>query len=202
MIQIKIELSDDISQEVEKGLSVLEAIKQIDKKLSKKAIAVKINDKLIDLTSILEEDTKLEIITFDDIEGQEIYNHTTSHIMAQAVQELFNEVKLGIGPSIENGFYYDFDYNGSFTPDDLEKIEKKMKEIIKLNLPFKRTEISKQEAIKIFSKRDEKYKLELIAELEEDAIISYYQQGGFIDLCRGPDLPGICYIKALKLLVI
>ncbi len=146
----------------------------------------------------LPDGTKKEI-TFDSPEGKEIYRHSASHIMAQAVKDLFPAAKATIGPAIEDGFYYDFDFERGFTPEDLEKIEGRMSEIIKANKPFVRKEMSRADAVKLFTEMGEPYKVEIINELEADTV-SLYDQGGFIDLCRGPHVPSTGYIKAFRLL--
>lgn len=171
----------------------------------KQAVAVKIKGELKDLSFIyssldkLKDDEGIEIITPHSSEGLEILRHSTAHIMAHAVKELFPQVKVTIGPAIEDGFYYDFDKDEPFTEEDLTKIERKMQEIIKARNPFTRKEISKEEAIKLFSSLGETYKLEIIDEIEDDNI-SIYEEGGFIDLCRGPHVPHTGIVKAFKLL--
>ena len=160
----------------------------------------KVNGRLVDLTLVPEDVDDIELLDFSSPEGREVYWHTTSHIMAQAVKELFPDVKVTIGPAIENGFYYDFDTQGrTFTPEDLKKIEKKMKEIIKRNLPLRREELPKEKAIELFKKLGEDYKIEILNEIEDDKV-SVYWQGDFVDLCRGPHLPSTGFVKAVKLL--
>ncbi len=160
----------------------------------------RVNGKLVDLALVPEEAGEVELLDFSSPEGREVYWHTSSHIMAQAVKELFPEVKVTIGPAIENGFYYDFDTQGrTFTPEDLKKIEKKMKEIIKKNLPLRREELSREEAIELFKKLGEDYKVEILNEIEDEKV-SVYWQGDFVDLCRGPHLPSTGFVKAIKLL--
>ena len=161
-------------------------------------IAAKINGSMIDLSSPLAEDAKLKFISCDSTEGQDILRHSTSHIMAQAVQELYPGVKISIGPSIENGFYYDFDYERSFTPEDLEKIETRMRKIVAQDLPLERKELSKQEALKFYQEKGENYKVELLEEMDDENI-SVYSQGNFTDLCRGPHIPSTGKAKAFKL---
>ena len=161
-------------------------------------IAAKVNGSMLDLSSPLTEDAKLEFISCDSTEGQDILRHSTSHIMAQAVQELYPGIKISIGPSIENGFYYDFDYERSFTPEDLEKIETRMKEIIAKDLPIERKELSKQEALKFYQEKGENYKVELLEEMDDEKI-SVYSQSNFTDLCRGPHIPSTGKAKAFKL---
>ncbi len=161
-------------------------------------IAAKVNGSMLDLSSPLTEDAKLEFISCDSTEGQDILRHSTSHIMAQAVQELYPGIKISIGPSIENGFYYDFDYERSFTPEDLEKIETRMKEIMAKDLPIERKELSKQEALKFYHEKGENYKVELLEEMDDEKI-SVYSQSNFTDLCRGPHIPSTGKAKAFKL---
>ena len=160
----------------------------------------KVDGKLVDLALVPEDAEEVELLDFSSPEGKEVYWHTTSHIMAQAVKELFPDVKVTIGPAIENGFYYDFDTQGrTFTPEDLKKIEKKMKEIIKKNLPLRREELPKEKAIELFRKLGEDYKIEILNEIDDDKV-SVYWQGDFVDLCRGPHLPSTGFVKAVKLL--
>ena len=164
-----------------------------------KAVAVRVNGNLLDLSRPLTQDAQMEVVGPDDAEALDILRHSTSHIMAEAVRSLFPGVKVTIGPSIENGFYYDFDYDKSFTPEDLPKIEKRMKEIIKKREPFIRKEMSRQDAIKMFRDMGEPYKVELLEELDADTV-SLYEQGDFVDLCRGPHIPSTGKVPAFKLL--
>lgn len=165
------------------------------------AVAIRHNGRLLDISELpkLPEDAEVEAVTVDSPEGLELYRHSTSHVMAHAVKDLFPDVKIAIGPAIEDGFYYDFDAERSFTPEDLEKIEKRMKEIIKENNPFRRLILPKDEAIEVFRRRGETYKVELIEEIEDDEV-SLYEEGDFVDLCRGPHLPSTGRIRAFKLL--
>jgi threonyl-tRNA synthetase len=167
-------------------------------KLPFKPVAAELDARSIDLSTRLERDCCVSFIRPESEQGLDIYRHSTSHVMAQAVQELYPGVKVTIGPSIEDGFYYDFDYNGTFSPEDLEKIEKKMEEIAGRNLPFVRTVLSKQDAIDFFKKRGEDYKVEIISEIPEDTV-SVYEQGPFTDLCRGPHVPSTGMLRAFKL---
>ncbi len=176
-----------------------DVIKANDSELAKKALAVKVNGQKKDLADKPNENDEMEIITFEISEGKEIFFHSSSHIMAQAVQLLFPDTKLAIGPAIEEGFYYDFDTEHTFTPDDFRTIEKKMKEIVRENLPFQKRTLKKEEAIALFQKRGEIYKIELLNELPDEEV-TIYQQGDFIDLCRGPHVPSTGKIKAFKLL--
>ena len=196
--KIKVILPGKSKKEYERGISVSDILKDVDSRSRDDAVAARINGEIADLSKVLDGNSEIEILTFDSEEGRKVFWHSTSHVMAQAVQDLFPEVKLAIGPSIEQGFYYDFDKNEPFTPDDLEKIENKMEQIIKADYPFKRIELSKENAIELFSKRKEKYKLELISEIPEEQVI-LYQHDNFVDLCRGPHLPSTGRIKAFKL---
>ena len=198
---IKVELKDGSMLEIEQGMSVLDVAKKISEGLARNAMAGKVDGEVKDLRYKLEKDCKLEILTFDDIEGKKAYWHTTAHIMAQAVKRLYGEnVKLTIGPSIENGFYYDFDVEKPISENDFEKIEEEMKKIIKEDLPLERYTLPREDAIKLMKEMDEPYKVELIEELPQDEEISFYKQGDFTDLCAGPHLISPGKIKAVKLL--
>ena len=198
---IKITLKDGSIKEVEKGISIIDLAKQISEGLARVATCGKVNGKVEDLRHELNEDCNLEILTFDsDIDGKKAYWHTTSHIMAQAIKRLFPKTKLTIGPSIDEGFYYDFDVEKPFTEEDKENIEKEMKKIIKEDLPIERYTLPRDEAIAFMKEKDEKYKVELIEDLPEDAEISFYKQGEFTDLCAGPHLMSTGKVKAIKIL--
>ncbi len=196
---IKVTLKDGSSMEVEKGSSILEVAKKISEGLARNATAGMVNGEVKDLRYVLEDDCELNILTFDAIEGKKAYWHTTSHILAQAVKRLYPDVKLTIGPAIENGFYYDFDSELTFTPEILEKLEEEMKKIIKEDLEIKRFTLSREEAIKLMKERKEDYKVELIEELPDEEEISFYEQGEFVDLCAGPHLLSTGKVKAIKL---
>lgn len=196
---IKITLKDGSAKEIERGLTVLEAAEGISQGLARNATAGEVNGKVVDLRYVLDEDCKLNILTFDDQAGRQAYWHTTSHIMAQAVKRLYPETKLAIGPSIETGFYYDFDVETPFTAEQLQKIEKEMDNIIREDLPIERFTLSRDEALKLMEGNGEIYKVELIQELPEDAVISFYRQGEFTDLCAGPHLMSTGKVKAVKL---
>jgi len=196
---IKITLPDGSVKEEPKGITIGDFAYSIGKRLGKEAVAAKVDGEPADLAERLEKDVCLQILTADDDEGLEVYRHTASHIMAQAVQELFNGTQVTIGPVIENGFYYDFDYDGHFTPDDFGKIEAKMAEIIKADIPVVREVISKEEAVRLFESKGESYKVEIIKAIE-DKNVSLYRQGGWVDLCRGPHLPTTGRVRAFKLL--
>lgn len=196
---IKVKLIDGCMKEIEEGSNGYSLAASISKKLAKEAIAAKINGKLVDLNHGLKNDDKVEIITADSEDGIEIIRHSTAHVMAQAVKRIYGNVKLAIGPTIKNGFYYDFDLDISLTQDDLKKIEDEMNKIINEDLKFKRDDVSREEALKIMSEKGEYYKVELINALDESEKISLYEQGDFTDLCRGPHIPSTKFIKAFKL---
>lgn len=193
--KIKIKFPDGDIVEYPKGITALEIVEGISKKLAKKTIAAKLNDKVIDLFRPIEEDGSIVFLTFDDNEGKQVFWHSASHILAQAVKRLYPQAKLAIGPAIENGFYYDFD-DLNISEQDLEKIENEMKKIIKENQKFTRKVISKEQALDLF--KNEPYKLELINDLD-DKVISIYSNGDFVDLCRGPHVVSTGVIKAVKL---
>ncbi|NLM75927.1 MAG: threonine--tRNA ligase [Clostridiaceae bacterium] len=195
---IEVTLKDGSKKSYQSGTNVYDIAKDISQGLARAAVAAEINGKVTDLNTSLYEDCTLNLLTFDSEEGKATYWHTASHIMAQAVKRLFPNVKLAIGPSIENGFYYDFDSEKSFTPDDLTKIEAEMKKIIKEDLPIERFTLPRDEALKLME--NEPYKIELINELPVDAEISFYKQGEFTDLCSGPHLPSTGKVKAFKLI--
>lgn len=198
---VKVELKDGSKLEVELGMSILDIAKKISEGLARNAMAGKIDGEVKDLRYPIEKDCKLEILTFDDEDGKKAYWHTTAHVMAQAVKRLYGEsVKLTIGPSIENGFYYDFDVEKPISENDFEKIEEEMKKIIKEDLPLERYTLPRKEAIELMKKLDEPYKVELIEELPEGEEISFYKQGDFTDLCAGPHLMSTGKIKSIKLL--
>ena len=196
---IKVKLIDGCMKEIEESSNCYSLAASISKKLAKEAIAAKINDKLVDLNHGLKNDDQVEIITADSEDGIEIIRHSTAHVMAQAVKRIYGNVKLAIGPTIKNGFYYDFDLDISLTQDDLKKIEDEMNKIINEDLKFKRDDVSREEALKIMSEKGEYYKVELINALDESEKISLYEQGDFTDLCRGPHIPSTKFIKAFKL---
>ena len=199
---IKLKLKDGSIMEVEKGSSILDVAKKISEGLARIATCGEINGKVEDLRYEINEDCELVIHTFqdDDLEGKKAYWHTTSHIMAQAIKRLYGDVKLTIGPAIENGFYYDFDTEKHFSEEDFEKIEEEMKKIIKEDLPIERYSLPREEAIKFMKENDEPYKVELIEELPEGEEISFYKQGEFVDLCAGPHLMSTGKVKVVKLL--
>ncbi len=198
---IKVTLKDNSVIEVEEGSSILEVAKKISEGLARNATCASVNGETKDLRYVLTEDCELNIYTFDnDLEGKKAYWHTTSHIMAQAVKRLFPNAKLAIGPSIDNGFYYDYDVEKPFSPEDLENIEKEMQNIIKENAELERFLLPRDEAIALMEKQGEPYKVELINDLPENEEISFYKQGDFTDLCAGPHLLSTGIVKAYKLL--
>jgi len=187
-------------REFDKGVTPLEIAGQLSQDLKKKALCAKVNgEKIIELWQPIEEDCDLELLTFESDEAKRVYRHTASHVLAQAVKRLYPNAKLAIGPAIDNGFYYDFDVDEAFTPQDLQKIEKEMQKILKKNDRLERFELPRAEAIAFMEEKGEPYKVELIQDLPEDAIISFYKQGDFTDLCAGPHLPSTGKIKAVKL---
>ncbi|NTW60013.1 MAG: threonine--tRNA ligase [Nitrospirae bacterium] len=201
MSEIRLRLPDGSERRVPAGITGQGVAEKIGSRLAKDALAIKIDGRLQDLNLPVEHDASIAILTFDSNEGHEVYWHSTSHLMAHAVKQLFPQAKLAIGPAIEEGFYYDFDLERPFAPEDLEKIEKKMTELAKAATPITRKDISKADALAFFNNRGESYKAELISELPDEAI-SIYEQGDFADLCRGPHVPSTARIKAFKLLSI
>ena len=196
---MKVILKNGDGLSLEEGARCSDAAKAINESLARNAVAAKVNGVLCDLSRELKEGDKLELLTLKDHEGLEVYRHTCAHVLAQAVKTIFPTCKLAIGPVIENGFYYDFDFNTPITQEDFEKIEAEMQKIIKANTPIERFELSRKEAVELMSGYNEKYKVELINDLPDDAVISFYKQGSFTDLCRGPHLPSTGKIKAFKL---
>ena len=198
---IKLTMPDGSIREAEAGISALELVKSISNSLAKKVLAVSIDDKTMDLTTVLDRDCKVQFLTFEDEGGRHALRHTASHILAQAIKRLYKDenVQLAIGPAIENGFYYDIDMEKRLTEDDLKDIEKEMNKIVKENLKLERKLVSRQEALDMFGAAGENYKVELINDLPEDAEISLYTQGEFTDLCAGPHVVSTGKVKALKL---
>ncbi|MGN7385355.1 TGS domain-containing protein, partial [Paenibacillus sp. SAFN-117] len=193
---------DGAVREYEQGTTLEEVAGSISSGLKKNAVAGKINGKVVDLNRELNEDSEVEIVTLDSEEGLEVYRHSTAHLMAQAIKRIYGnkQVKLGIGPVIEDGFYYDIDLENPLSSDDLAKIEAEMEKIVKENLPIERRVVSREEALRIYEELEDPLKLELIRDLPEDSVITIYDQGEFFDLCRGPHLPSTGRIKAFKLL--
>lgn len=199
MSAIKVTLKDGSVKEYAAGVSLLEIAKSLSQKLGKQALLAVVDGVNKDLSDVLDHDAAVEFIVPESEEGLHAIRHTAAHVMAQAIQHLFPDVKFAIGPAIANGFYYDLDSEHTFTPEDLTAIEKEMGKIIKQNIPLVRAEIPRSEALAMFAAKDEKYKVELINDLPEDAVISTYTQGDFTDLCAGPHCPSTGRVKAFKL---
>lgn len=197
---MKITLKDGSVKEYEGAMSVSDIAKDISMGLYRNACSCKINSEVKDLRTVVDSDCNLEILTFDDADGKKTFNHTASHIMAQAVKRLYPDVKLTIGPAIEDGFYYDFDTESPFSPEDLQKIEAEMKKIVKEGLEIEKFELSPEDAISLMKEKGEPYKVELIEEhAEKGEPISFYKQGEFTELCAGPHLMDVKAVKAFKL---
>lgn len=196
---MKITLKDGSVKEYSQAMSIIDIASDISEGLARMACAGEVDGKVEDLRTIVDKDCELSILTFNDEAGKAAYRHTCSHVLAEAVKRLYPEAKLAIGPSIDTGFYYDFDHE-SFSREDLDKIEAEMKKIIKEGAVIERFELPRQEAIEFMEKKDEPYKVELIKDLPEDAVISFYSQGDFTDLCAGPHLMSTKQIKAFKLI--
>lgn len=199
---IKVTLKDGSVKEFENELSVLEIAKSISEGLARAVVAASVNDQVVGLDYIVKEDCTLNLFKFDDVEGKDVFRHTSAHMLAQAIKRLYPEAKFAIGPSIENGFYYDIDLDQRLTMEDLQKIESEMKKIAKEDLKVERYELPKEEALAWAKENGEIYKEELINELPEGEVISFYKQGDFTDLCRGPHLPSTKKVKSVKLLSI
>jgi threonyl-tRNA synthetase len=199
MQNIKITFQDKATSEVPKGTRVQDVLKKTYPGEEGSFLAAKVDGELVDLGFPLERDATVEPVSFASPDGKDVLRHSASHLMAQAVKEIFPETKLAIGPAIEDGFYYDFDRGKAFTPEDLGRIEDKMREIAQRNLPLHREELSKEEAWKLFEQAGETYKMELIRELDGEKI-SCYRQGSFVDLCRGPHVASTGRVKVFKLL--
>ena len=199
MADVKIILPDGSAKEYAAGTTLGEAVKQLSNSLAKKVLAANVNGELTDLREELVDGSEVAFLTFEDEGGKHTLRHTASHILAQAVKRLWPEAKLAIGPAIDKGFYYDIDMEHTLTPEDLGKIEKEMSRIVKENLPITKSVMPRQEAIEFFKAKNEDYKVELIQDLPEDAVISCYAQGDFIDLCAGPHVASTGKVKAFKL---
>ena len=199
MADVKIILPDGSAKEYAAGTTLGEAVKQLSNSLAKKVLAANVNGELTDLREELVDGSEVAFLTFEDEGGKHTLRHTASHILAQAVKRLWPEAKLAIGPAIDKGFYYDIDMEHTLTPEDLGKIEKEMSRIVKENLPITKSVMPRQEAIEFFKSKNEDYKVELIQDLPEDAVISCYSQGDFIDLCAGPHVASTGKVKAFKL---
>ena len=199
MADVKIILPDGSAKEYPAGTTLGEAVKKLSNSLAKKVLAANVNGELTDLREELVDGSKVEFLTFEEDGGKHTLRHTASHVMAQAVKRLWPEAKLAIGPAIDKGFYYDIDMEHTLTPEDLTKIEKEMSRIVKENLPITKSVMPRQEAIEFFKSKNEDYKVELIEDLPEDAVISCYTQGDFTDLCAGPHVASTGKVKAFKL---
>ncbi|MDU7505585.1 MAG: TGS domain-containing protein, partial [Clostridia bacterium] len=197
---MRIQLPDGHHLDFDESVTGLELAKKISNGLAKKALAVKVNGQVQDLDMPLKDGDAVEVLTFDDPEGAEAFHHTSSHVLAQALQNLYPGTKLAIGPAIENGFYYDVDSDHQFTPEDISKIEDEMRRVIKKNAKLVKKTLPRDEAIKLFQAKDEPYKVELIEDLPEGEEISIYEMGDFVDLCAGPHIPRTGLIKALKIM--
>lgn len=197
---LKITLPDGSVREFDSAVTVLDVAKNISPSLAKATLAGVVNDKLVDVSHSISSDANLRLITEKDAEGLEVIRHSTAHLLAQAVKQLFPIAQVTIGPVIENGFFYDFSFERAFTPEDLVSIEKKMAQLIEKNLPLERVEMSREDAILFFESIGEEYKVEVISSIPAGEIISLYRQGDFIDLCRGPHVPSTGKIKAFKLM--
>ncbi|WBW99743.1 threonine--tRNA ligase [Oceanirhabdus sp. W0125-5] len=197
---INIRLKDGSVKEVERGTTILSLAKSISGRLAKEAVAAEMDGVVVDLNKAIEKECEINILKFEDEKGKDVFRHTSAHIMAQAVKRLYPDCKLAIGPTIDRGFYYDFDIDKTFDASDLEKIEKEIKSIVKENLSIERFELPRDEAIALMKEKGADYKVELIEDLPDGEIISFYRQGDFVDLCRGPHLPSTKAVKAMKLL--
>ncbi len=195
-----ITLPDGSVRQFDQAVSVYDVAADIGAGLAKAALAGRVDGDLVDTCHLIEQDAELSLITSRDEEGLEVIRHSCAHLMAMAVQELFDGAQVTIGPTIENGYYYDFAYQRAFTPEDLLAIEKRMKELVKANLPITRSLMSRDEAVEFFKAKGESYKVELIESIPTNEDLSFYQQGDFIDLCRGPHVPTTGHIKAFKLM--
>ena len=194
-----ITLPDNSQRQFENPVTILEVAADIGPGLAKAALAGKVNGELLDTSYLIDQDVELAIVTGRDEEGLEVIRHSCAHLMAMAVQELFPSAQVTIGPVIEDGFYYDFAFERTFTPEDLEQIEKKMVELSSQNIPVERSVLSRPDAVALFEEKGEKYKVEIIDSIPGDEDLSFYQMGDFIDLCRGPHVPATGHIKAFKL---
>jgi threonyl-tRNA synthetase len=200
MEKVKITFPDKSVKEFDKGITIFEVAASISNRLAEDAIIGKLNGRYADLITKIEEDADLEILLFKDEEGKKTYWHSSSHLMAHAIQTLYPEAKFGVGPPIDSGFYYDFDINTKLGEEDLTKIENKMLEIAKEKNIFSRTELSKNDAINLFKEKGDQYKLEILSDIDENETISIYDEGEFTDLCTGPHVPDVSKIKYVKLL--
>ena len=200
MSKINIQFPDSSTKEFRSGISCLEIVKSISNSLAKKVLVVSFNNNLIDISSELTESGEIKFLTWEDDAGKSTFWHSSAHILAEAVETIYPGVKFGIGPPISNGFYYDIDFvDYDVSKIDVSKIEKKFLELASSPLSFSRSEISKKDALKFFNEKNDQYKIELINDLK-DGEISFYKQGNFTDLCKGPHLPSSKFIKSFKIL--
>ena len=199
---IKITLPDGTQKEYKQGVKVFDVTTDISEGLARVAMGAVVNNKILGMQESINEDSDFRVVKFEDAEGKKVFWHTSAHIMALAVLKLFPGVKFAIGPAIDNGFYYDFDTDHRFTPEDLEAIEEEMKKIVKEGYKLERFEMPRDEALEFFKEKDEVYKVDLIEKLPEDEIISFYTLGEFTDLCAGPHLYDTKKVKAIKLMSI
>ena len=197
---MKITLKDGSVKEYDGALSVLEIAKDLSEGLARNACAGEVDGERVDLRTVIDKDCELSILTFEDKGGRDAFRHTTAHVMAQAIKRLYPSAKLSIGPSIDDGFYYDIEFEDSFSEDNFPAIEAEMKKIVKEDLKIERFTMGREEAIKFFKDQNEPYKVELIQDLPEDAELSFYKQGEFTDLCAGPHLMSTKPVKAFKLM--
>ena len=193
---ISITLPDGSQRQFDHPVSIHDVAADIGAGLARAALAGKVNGKLVDTNHVIEDDAELAIITERDEEGLDIIRHSTSHLLAQAVKQLYPDAQVTIGPVIDDGFYYDFSYPKGFTPEDLQKIEKRMEELVKQDLQVVREEVTRDAAIQIFREMGEEYKAQIIEDIPKDEILSVYRQGEFMDLCRGPHVPNTGKLKA------
>ena len=197
---VKVQLKDGSIKEFEDGVKAIDVANSISEGLGRSIVGAKVNGEVKDVKTVLTGDVKIEFVKFEDKEGKDVFWHTSTHIMAQAIKRLYPEAKLAIGPAVDNGFYYDIDLEHRLVPEDLEKIEAEMKKIVKEGFEVERMELPREEAIKFMEEQGENYKVELIKDLPEGATISFYKQGEFTDLCAGPHLPNVKKVKAFKLM--
>mgnify|MGYP002644177810 FL=1 len=196
---IKVTLKGGDVREYENGTNLLDMAKSISEGLARNCLAADVNGETKEMNFVPESDCEVSFLTFNDENGRKAYRHTASHVLAQAIKRLYPNTKLAIGPAIEDGYYYDFEFETPITTGDFEKIEAEMKKIIKENIPLEKYELPRDEAIKLMKEKDEPYKVELIEDLPDDAVISFYKQGDFVDLCAGPHLMSTGKLKAIKL---
>lgn len=196
---IKVTLKGGDVREYENGTNLLDMAKSISEGLARNCLAADVNGETKEMNFVPESNCEVSFLTFNDENGRKAYRHTASHVLAQAIKRLYPNTKLAIGPAIEDGYYYDFEFETPITTGDFEKIEAEMKKIIKENIPLEKFELPRDEAIKFMKEKDEPYKVELIEDLPDDAVISFYKQGDFVDLCAGPHLMSTGKLKAIKL---